>query len=204
MDNAVSGAASVRSAYLEVPANSPSEIRSLAAAVTGDEETRFRKARALQQWFREDGGFEYSDRAIDDDPGSLTAFLDESGRVGYCEQFAASMAIMARIIGIPARVAVGFLNSEPAGPNQYEFSAHDLHAWPELYFPGAGWVRFEPTPGARAETVPSYTSADLAPIASDTPSPSATALQRRSSPTRGAAPRGRRPRPTTAARPSPG
>jgi hypothetical protein len=84
------------------------------------------------------------------------------------------MAIMARIIGIPARVAVGFLESRAAGPNQYEFSAHDLHAWPELFFPGAGWVRFEPTPGVRAGTVPTYTSADLAPAASNTPSPSAT------------------------------
>jgi hypothetical protein len=84
------------------------------------------------------------------------------------------MAIMARIIGIPARVAVGFLKPEAAGPNLFEFSAHDLHAWPELFFPGAGWVRFEPTPGVRAPTVPSYTNADLAPVASNTPSPSAT------------------------------
>lgn len=175
MDNAVSGAASVRSAYLEVPATISSDIRSLAAAVTGGEPTRFRKARALQQFFREDGGFEYSTANIDDaDQGSLNSFLDESGRVGYCEQFAASMAIMARVLGIPARVAVGFLKPQAAGPNLYEFSAHDLHAWPELFFPGAGWVRFEPTPGVRAETVPSYTSADLAPVASNTPSPSAT------------------------------
>ena len=174
MDNAVSGAASVRPDYLEVPSSISSEIRTLAAAVTGGETTRFRKARALQQWFREDGGFEYSLANIDDaDQGNLNSFLDESGRVGYCEQFAASMAIMARILGIPARVAVGFLDSTPAGPNQYEFSAHDLHAWPELFFPGAGWVRFEPTPGARADTVPSYTNADLAPVASNTPTPSA-------------------------------
>lgn len=173
MDNSVSGAASVRSIYTEVPGSISSEVRSLAAAVTADEVTRFRKARALQQWFREDGGFEYSLESIDDDPGSLTAFLDESGRVGYCEQFAFSMAIMARIIGIPARVAVGYLNSKPAGANQYEFSTHDSHAWPELYFPGAGWVRFEPTPSVRAETVPSYTSAELAPIATESPSTSA-------------------------------
>ena len=90
--------------------------------------------------------------------GGLASFLAESGRVGYCEQFAASMAIMARIIGIPARVAVGFLEGDASGPNEYEFSAHDLHAWPELFFPGAGWVRFEPTPGDRAPTVPDYTA----------------------------------------------
>jgi transglutaminase-like putative cysteine protease len=174
MDNSVSGGASVRSTYLEVPASISSDIRTLAAGVTGDEVTRFRKARALQQWFREDGGFEYSTASLDDEEqGSLTSFLAESGRVGYCEQFAASMAIMARIIGIPARVAVGFLQSKPAGANQYEFSAHDLHAWPELFFPGAGWVRFEPTPRDGAETLPSYTTASLPPVASNSPSTSA-------------------------------
>lgn len=175
MDNAISGGSAVRSAYLEVPSNISGEIRSLAAAVTADEATRFRKARALQQWFREDGGFEYSTASLDEDEqGSLNSFLDESGRVGYCEQFAASMAIMARILGIPARVAVGFLEGEQSGPDQYEFSAHDLHAWPELFFPGAGWVRFEPTPGARAPSVPDYTSTNLTPIETNTPSPSAS------------------------------
>ena len=152
MDRAPSGATEVSSAYREVPPSVSSEVRSLAAAVTGGAPTRFRKARALQQWFREDGGFRYDDTAIEDaDAGDLDSFLDESGRVGYCEQFAASMAIMARILGIPARVAVGFLEPRPAGANTWEFSSHDLHAWPELYFPGSGWVRFEPTPGQRAE-----------------------------------------------------
>ena len=175
MDNAVSGAADVRSSYLEVSSEVSSEIRTLAAAVTGGATTRFRKAQALQQWFREDGGFEYSTAAIEGaEDGDLDAFLDESGRVGYCEQFAASMAIMARIIGIPARVAVGFLESRSIGNDTYEFSSHDLHAWPELFFPGAGWVRFEPTPGARAEGVPSYTDVDLGQDESAAPSPSAT------------------------------
>ncbi len=188
MDDSVSGASLVSSRYLEVPGNVAGEIRSLAAAVTSDAPTRFRKAQALQQWFREDGGFRYSLEAADGaDRGNLSSFLDESGRVGYCEQFAASMAIMARILGIPARVAVGFLDSRPAGPNQWEFSAWDLHAWPELFFPGAGWVRFEPTPSARAPETPAYTSAELIPDSSQTSRPSAT----RSSdllPSRGASP----------------
>jgi transglutaminase-like putative cysteine protease len=175
MDNAVSGAADVRSAYLEVSTEVSDDIRNLAATVTKDATTRFRKAQALQQWFREDGNFEYSTADIENaDEGNLDSFLDESGRIGYCEQFAASMAIMARILGIPARVAVGFLEPERIGPDTYEFSSHDLHAWPELFFPGAGWVRFEPTPGARAPGVPSYTDVDLGPEASAEPSPSAT------------------------------
>jgi transglutaminase-like putative cysteine protease len=175
MDRATSGASDVRPGFLEVPSSVSSEVRTLAAAVTGGAATRFRKARLLQQWFREDGGFRYDDTAIDDaDAGDLNGFLAPSGRVGYCEQFAASMAIMARIIGIPARVAVGFLEPRPAGPNTWEFSSHDLHAWPELYFPGSGWVRFEPTPGQRADTVPTYTRGELPAIEEQSVSPGAT------------------------------
>ena len=76
--------------------------------------------------------------------------------------------------GIPARVAVGFLEPTSAGHNTWEFSAHDLHAWPELYFPGSGWVRFEPTPGQRAEHVPTYTRGELPAIEEPSVSPGAT------------------------------
>jgi hypothetical protein len=93
----------------------------------------------------------------------LEAFLDEGNDEylrGYCEQFAAAMAVLARSINIPARMAMGFLKPEEVAPdsNTYVYSAWDLHAWPELYFPGAGWVRFEPTPPLRATTVPDYTT----------------------------------------------
>ncbi len=67
------------------------------------------------------------------------------------------MAVMARELGIPARVAVGFLQPERDG-DSWVYSAHDLHAWPELFFPGSGWVRFEPTPPTRANGVPGYTT----------------------------------------------
>lgn len=166
MDNAVSGASAVRSIFTEVPGTLPSSVRTLAAAVTGGADTRFRKARALQEWFRESGGFRYDVHqaaSVGDGGADLVAFLDENtGRVGYCEQFAAAMAIMARTLGIPSRVAVGFLEPRAAGVNTYEFSAWDLHAWPELYFPGSGWVRFEPTPATRVRDVPAYTEGDLA------------------------------------------
>ena len=131
--------------------------------MTADAQTRFQKAQLLQQWFREDGDFRY-DQAQVESAGSggadLLAFLDD--RVGYCEQFAASMAIMARVLGIPSRVAVGFLEPEKSTNGAWVFSAHDLHAWPELYFPGSGWVRFEPTPAGpgrqRSPTTPPPTS----------------------------------------------
>jgi len=161
--------------FIELPDDFPAFVSTLAQEVTRDVPSRYEKAVALQEWFREDGGFEYSlDNA---DPGNgtdeLVAFLTEGdgGRIGYCEQFAASMAVMARSLGIPARVAVGFLAPEKTGPETFEYSSDDLHAWPELYFSGAGWVKFEPTPADRAATVPSYTEADL-PIVDPSNEPS--------------------------------
>ncbi len=174
MNNAVSGGGAVPGIYTDIPPSLNNEIRRLAASVTADAPTRLQKAQLLQQWFREDGGFRY-DQAQVESAGSggadLVAFLDD--RVGYCEQFSATMAIMARVLGIPSRVAVGFLEPERSTNGSWEFSAHDLHAWPELYFPGSGWVRFEPTPQARAEQVPGYTTADFAPV-TESPTPSAS------------------------------
>jgi Transglutaminase-like superfamily len=71
--------------------------------------------------------------------------------------FASTMAVMARLEGIPARVVVGYQPGERtvvAGRNVYEVTSDDLHAWPELFFDGIGWVRFEPTPGRGI--VPTY------------------------------------------------
>jgi len=70
---------------------------------------------------------------------------------------------MARSLGIPARVAVGLLDAARlnTGPSNWEFSSHDMHAWPELYFSGFGWVLFEPTPQERTRSVPGYTRGEL-------------------------------------------
>ena len=136
-----------------LPERTPSIVGQLARGVTSAQRTDYGKAVALQQWFREDGGFTYS---LQDAPTAkvgtdeLEAFLrEDTGRVGYCEQFATAMAVMARTLDIPSRVAVGFLTPDRTAPDTYVYSAHDLHAWPELYFPGAGWVLFDPTPSAR-------------------------------------------------------
>ncbi|WP_300405127.1 transglutaminaseTgpA domain-containing protein [Nocardioides sp.] len=149
-----------------LPDRLPSLVSQLARGVTAGSRTDYERAVALQQWFREDGGFRYS---LEDAPAGevgtdeLEAFLrdDENGRVGYCEQFATAMAVMARVLDIPSRVAVGFLKPDRTDrPNTFVYSAHDLHAWPELYFPGAGWVLFDPTPSARVpgDRLPAYTT----------------------------------------------
>jgi hypothetical protein len=82
---------------------------------------------------------------------------------------------MGRSIGIPSRVAVGFLRPNQVAEDTYVYSAHDLHAWPEMYFDGVGWVRFEPTPQRRTGSVPSYTAGQNDPAApTAVPSGSAT------------------------------
>jgi len=170
----------VDSSYLDLPSDLPPLVRQLAEQETADADTPFERAAALQEFFRETGGFEYE---LEAQPGNgsdeLVQFLQE--RSGYCEQYASAMAVMARQLDIPARVAVGFLRPERSG-DEWVYSAHDMHAWPELYFPGAGWVRFEPTPADRAATAPDYSVAEpeeeptqpsptSAPTTGTTPSP---------------------------------
>ena len=74
------------------------------------------------------------------------AFLFET-KTGYCQHFAGAMAALLRFNGIPARVAVGFTTGEKVGDGTYVVTRNDAHAWVEAYFPGVGWVPFDPTPG---------------------------------------------------------
>ncbi|MDR1800133.1 MAG: DUF3488 and transglutaminase-like domain-containing protein [Bifidobacteriaceae bacterium] len=157
------------------------------------------QARALQDYFRRSGGFTYStstpvEDGFDGDSAAVVArFLEVKS--GYCVHFAAAMTLMARYLGIPARIAIGYLPGSPvvgsgggsgAGqPVTYSVKANQLHAWPELYLPGAGWVGFEPT-AARADA-PSYApdpsstaTSSASGSASPTPSPSRSQASPRS------------------------
>jgi transglutaminase-like putative cysteine protease len=164
LDTAGGAPTSVSGRYTEVPDSVPDQVRELAERVTSQGGSRFQRAVLLQNWFRFNGGFQYSLATPEGHSGGdILTFLDE--RVGYCEQFAASMAVMARELNIPSRVAVGFLDAAPArragaegGPDLFQYRFADMHAWPELYFEGVGWVRFEPTPAARTGAAPSYTA----------------------------------------------
>lgn len=143
--------------WTELPAGMSDTVLAEAQRVvaTAGAESRYEQALALQQWFRNSGGFTYSLDAPDvTDRDAVEAFLTD--RRGYCVQFASTMALMARALDIPARVAVGFLPGEQVQPGMYEIRADDAHAWPELYFEGIGWVRFEPTPSSRTGLPPSW------------------------------------------------
>ena len=161
----------------ELPPGLSTSVRTLATRETAEYTGRFQKAVALQNYLRNNGTYDLDNPVDGSGSDTLEAFLDENSPdslTGYCEQFAAAMAVMARTINIPSRVAIGFLHPEESAPGIYVYSLRDLHAWPELFFPGAGWVRFEPTPSDRAETVPGYTEYEF-PAAPETALPSSAA-----------------------------
>jgi transglutaminase-like putative cysteine protease len=155
--------------YLDVPDDLPFIVGSTALEVTAGATTHYEKALALQDYFR-NGEFTYSEDAPVDNgydgsgAGVLAAFLD--AKSGYCVHFSSAMASMARTLGMPARIAVGFTPGQGLlrddGTTEYTVTTLNLHAWPELYFANIGWVRFEPTPGRG--TVPEF-----APLAVDDP-----------------------------------
>jgi transglutaminase-like putative cysteine protease len=145
--------------YLDT-SNLDGEVRNLADTVTKGKDTPFAKALAIQDYLRNPELFRYNLNvpSLAEGGNQLRRFLLDV-REGYCEQFAIAMAMMARQAGIPARVAVGFTPGTQKG-DWLEVTTHDTHAWPELWFPRAGWVYFEPTPRGDGQVdVPSYTTA---------------------------------------------
>ncbi len=150
-------------------------VQSLALSVVRGKSDPFARALAIQDYLRSPA-FKYNldVPALSQGGNQLRRFLLEV-REGYCEQFAAAMAAMARVAGIPSRVAVGFTSGVPAG-DHWEVGSKDAHAWPELYFPGVGWVRFEPTPRGDGQVdVPSYTTSSGRQISPTTTATTAAA-----------------------------
>lgn len=134
------------SRYLALPARFPREVRDLAEQFAAGAATPYDRAVALEDSLRVK--FIYDETAA---PGAsldgLEDFLFGSHR-GYCEQFAGAYAAMARSLGLPARVAVGFTpGTWDAGAGVWRVSTRESHAWPEVYLDGVGWTAFEPTPG---------------------------------------------------------
>ena len=153
-------------------------VTRLVERITRNKASEYARAVALQDYFTTGHGFLYDLQASQAAPGEdpLVAFL--RGKHGFCEQYATAMAAMLRVAGIPARVAVGFTaGTKLSGKSgsYYEVTTQEAHAWPEAYFAGSGWVRFEPTPGASGAQVPGYTqAAPVTPTPGGGPTPTVT------------------------------
>ncbi|MFC7616784.1 DUF3488 and DUF4129 domain-containing transglutaminase family protein [Actinokineospora soli] len=121
------------------------QVVDLAQQLTQNKSSAFDKAVALQEYFSPENGFQY--RTETSQAGgveALKAFLF-TARVGYCEQYASAMAVLARAAGLPSRVAIGFTAGYQSGDYR-SITTQDAHAWVEIFFPGQGWVTFDPTP----------------------------------------------------------
>ena len=136
----------------EEPVELPGIIASLADEVTADADTDYDRLVALQSWFRSE--FVYSletpvEEGFDGTGAEAVAqFLDE--RSGYCVHFAGAFALMAESLGMQTRIVVGYLpgalTDEKRGEESvFSVSSDQLHSWPEVLFPGVGWIPFEPT-----------------------------------------------------------
>ncbi len=146
--------------YLELPDDFSPRVVDLAQTVIAEAgaESQYDKALALQNFFRDPTLFTYSLDVQSGHGGSqIENFLFEV-HAGYCEQFAGSFAAMARAIGLPSRVAVGFTPGEfDETTNEYVVTGKHAHAWPEVWLDGIGWLRFEPTPGRGGPGDEAYT-----------------------------------------------
>lgn len=140
--------------YTRVPSSLPDVVARTAREITEGARNHYEEAVAIQEYFTVSGGFRY-DTQVDVGSGrnAIARFLRE--KEGFCVHFSFAMAAMARTLGIPARVAVGFAPGTQQTDGTVSVGLRDAHAWPELYFEGVGWTRFEPTP--TRGTQPEYT-----------------------------------------------
>ncbi|MFJ9519684.1 DUF3488 and DUF4129 domain-containing transglutaminase family protein [Kitasatospora sp. NPDC101801] len=158
--------------YTALPETLPPVVAETARRVVAGKNNPYDQAVALQTWFTSNE-FTYS---LTPNAGTgneaITTFLQN--KTGFCVHFAATMAAMARSLGIPARVAIGFAPGSDQGRGNFIVRSQDYHAWPELYFPGSGWLRFEPTPTRGSS--PGYTAEKVTqPTTAPTAQPSASA-----------------------------
>ncbi|RJQ82940.1 transglutaminase domain-containing protein [Pseudonocardiaceae bacterium YIM PH 21723] len=173
---AANGPSTVDPAYTQRPEVDP-RIAQLARDITKDKTTTYDKARAITDYLRDRGRFTYSLDGPGKDTGDALADFLFTSRKGYCQQFAAAMGVLARLSGMPARVAVGYTVGFNSGEYR-SITTGDPHAWVEVWFPGLGWQTFDPTPLTDQRVTPPAYQSDRTPSASPTttavPSPTAS------------------------------
>ncbi|MGC9542962.1 transglutaminase TgpA family protein [Streptomyces sp. UG1] len=149
--------AALKREFTELPGSLPAVVAETAREVTKGATSHYQQAVKLQDYFAITGGFQYdTDVKVGSGRTAIARFLRD--KQGFCVHFSFAMAAMARSLDIPARVAVGFAPGTPQGDDSVSVGLRDAHAWPELYFEGVGWTRFEPTP--TRGSAPSYTQSD--------------------------------------------
>jgi transglutaminase-like putative cysteine protease len=155
--------------YLEIPTLLESEFQQLALQITDGLTTPYEKANAITLWLRGNMSYQEVIETIPTAKDPIEWFLFDS-RVGFCNYYATAEVLLLRSIGIPARISAGFAQGTyDSNSNTYFVHESDAHAWPEVYFPGIGWVEFEPTVSQPERYLPSGEAANLTTRPTPTP-----------------------------------
>jgi transglutaminase-like putative cysteine protease len=146
LDRVIDLSAAQYGRWTELPDDLDPGIEQVAQEWTADAVSDYDKVMAIQRHFHADG-FTYStDVEVADDADALLTFLTQT-KTGFCQQYAAAMAVLVRQLGLPARIAVGYQAGTLQDDGTYLVQSTDAHAWVEVFFEGYGWLPFEPTPG---------------------------------------------------------
>lgn len=136
---------SIRLRYTRLPKDLPPRIAELAQKITGNETTIVGKAEAIEGWLKKNAKYTLDIPRQPRGTDAVDHFLFTERR-GFCEQFASSLAVMLRAVGVPTRFATGY---DPGDRNVFsgywEIRAAQAHSWVQVYFPKVGWVDFDPT-----------------------------------------------------------
>ncbi|HVH51968.1 MAG TPA: transglutaminaseTgpA domain-containing protein, partial [Gaiellaceae bacterium] len=165
----------VKRTYLQIPSTLPQRVRDLAEKIVVGKTDAYDKAEAIESYLRTT--YHYAPTVRPPPPGRdpVDYFLFDL-KEDFCEYFASSMVMMLREVGVPARMVEGFTSGTfDPDTGQYTVKQVNAHAWVEAYFPGYGWIEFEPTPSEtpflRAEAPPADSGADTS--STTTPDPDA-------------------------------
>ena len=131
--------------YTQLPTQTDERLRPFVQNLTADANAPYERAVRIEAWLERTKSYSLNVSAPPTDDVA-TQFVFELDR-GYCEYFATAMVAMLRASDVPARYVVGYSSGEQTGSNEYTVRGMHAHAWVEVYFPDAGWVRFDPTPG---------------------------------------------------------
>jgi transglutaminase-like putative cysteine protease len=145
--------------YTQLPRDFSWRVRQLAEEVAGEGPTAYDQAIALEQFLRQ---YTYSLDITAPPPNTdpVEYFLFEQ-QAGYCDYYATAMTVMARSLGLPARMVIGYLAQEPDENGVQTIRQINGHSWTEIYFPAYGWVSFEPTAAFPAAPREAASSADF-------------------------------------------
>lgn len=137
--------------YFELPREPHHRLQQLVQEVTAGYTNNYDKVMALKSYIESTCRYNLNAPAVPMGRDAVEFFLFSS-REGYCDLFSTALAVLVRYAGIPSRIATGFISGDPQSDGKFIVREKHRHQWTEIYFPGYGWIAFDPTEGARDAT----------------------------------------------------